>query len=104
MPEIERRDRRGRDEHVGEGVLVNNRLAVGGVARDEARRVATEAANVERHFVVEVTDPTAHNRPPISKRRPREANTRREILLAGDRLILVAKSEIKTQIGTDEPA
>src|SRR5437764_5547333 len=104
MPEIEWRDRRGRDEHVGEGVLVNNRLSVGTVARDEARRIATEAANVERHFVVEVTDPTTHNRPPISKGRPCQANTRREILLAGDGLILVTKSKVKTQIVTDEPA
>ena len=61
--EVERFDGLCVHQHVDEVAMVEHRHAVRVKARDGARRVAREAANVERHFVVEETDVAAHDRP-----------------------------------------
>src|SRR5882672_1513825 len=72
--------------------------------RNSARRVAIEATNVERHFVMEDTDATAYNCPVAGERRPGKACPRSQVLLAGNLLVFIAQAEIETQIRAHQPA
>src|SRR5205085_7499922 len=100
--EIERLNWRSVNEHVEEVGAINFSHAVCGVARHSARRIAREAAKVQRNFVVEESYAAAKDRSVAFKRRPCEACARRQVHLIGDALILVAQTKIETKIRAHE--
>src|SRR5215510_1799467 len=103
VTEIQWLDGRGTHQDVREMALLNDANPVGSVARYSACRILREAANVERHLVIEETEAAANYRSIIFKWRPGEAGTRSEILFLRDLLILVTHAEIETQIGKHHP-
>ncbi len=77
-------------------MTVDYRHAVGGILGYYTRRIASEATNIKRNFVVKKPEAAAQDSSVTLKRRPRKTGAWREIAFPANPLIFVPQPEVKT--------